>query len=427
VPTGRGWLVAGVGVAMLVAGSLFGARPLEQLGVGLVALLLLALGVVRFGRHELDVSRHLAPERARPAQPITVSLHVLNKGRGTAPLLLVEDRLPSGLSGSARFAIRGIEPQGVREASVQLVAARRGSYEVGPMDIAVVDPFGLAQVRSRAVARTSVVVYPRIEPLALPRDAGDRRTVSLSTLRHPTVARGEDFYTLREYIEGDDLRKIHWPSTAKRSRYMIRQEETPWQTRATILLDDRDSAHDGFGDASSFERAVEAAASLIDLYHRSGYGYRLATAHLAGLPSAKQSQHWSRCLDLLATATTGGPRSEDAALAGRLSELDASGAAEAALVVVAGTLGGRDARAITRARRHFREVTVICFPAHRFSSQTTKSRWEGEQRLVEAVRLLTRSGVRAVALGPDESLAAGWTGLSPARQERRWGRRPELV
>jgi uncharacterized protein (DUF58 family) len=354
---------------------------------------------------------------------------VRNRGTGSAPLLLIEDQVPSGLSGRARFALRGVEGRGTRDASVTLTAARRGRYEIGPMEVAIVDPFGLARLRHTAVGSTRFIVHPRVEPLAMPRDLGDRRSLSLSTLRQPTGARGEDFYTLREYVEGDDLRKIHWTSTAKRGRYMIRQEETPWQTRATVLLDDRDGAHDGFGDLSSFERAVEAAASLVDLYHRSGYGYRLAAAHDAGVPSAKRSEHWSRCLDLLATIGTGRAEAgEDTALVARLTELEAGTTAEASLVVVGGSLGAREAAAITRCRRRFREVTVILFPAHRFSSQTTKSRWEGEKRLNEAVRLLTRSGARAVALGPEDGLGAAWAGLSPVRpQEATWGRRPELV
>jgi uncharacterized protein (DUF58 family) len=321
-----------------------------------------------------------------------------------------------------------VEAGGRRAASIELTARHRGRYEVGPLEVGIVDPFGLAQLRSTALAKGSFLVHPRMEALAMPRDAGDRRSLSLSTLRQPTGARGEDFYTLREYIEGDDLRKIHWPSTAKRGRYMIRQEETPWQTRATIVLDDRARAHGGASRHSSFERAVEAAASLVDLYHRSGYGYRVAAAHHPGVPSAKQAEQFARCLDLLATIDETQRAGEDDALVARLAEIEGGGSAEAALVVVAGTLDARDALAVTRCRSRFREVTVITFPAHRFSEQPTKARWEGEKRLMEAVRLLTRSGTRAIALSPDESLAAAWAGLSPGRaQEGPWGRRPELV
>jgi uncharacterized protein (DUF58 family) len=427
VPTTRGWLVAAVGAGLILAGALFGTQSLWQVGVALIGLSGAAVAVVRLGKHHLEITRSVTPERARPGQPVTVSIRMANHGSGSAPMVLIEDHVPSGLSGGNRFAVRGIEPGGDRSAALTLRAARRGRYEVGPMEVSMVDPFGLAQVRSVAMGRDAFLVHPRIEPLALARDPGDRHTVSLSTLRHPTGARGEDFYTLREYQEGDDLRKIHWPSTAKRGRYMIRQEETPWQTRATILLDDRAMAHAGYGEQSSFERAVEAAASLVDLYHSSGYGYRLIGAKEPGLPSGRLPAHRSRCLDLLAMVRpqrAAGP----AALVSRLAELEGVAGAEAALAVVTGTLTGGDALALTRCRRRFGEVTVIAFPAHRFSVETTKARWEGEARLVEAIRMLARSGVRALALGPDESLAGGWASIFPVRpQEAAWGRRTELV
>ena len=62
---------------------------------------------------------------------------------------------------------------------------------------------------------------------------------------HPNaVARsGEDFYALRPYVVGDDLRRVHWPSTARHDELMVRQDELPWQGRATVLLDVRRGAH----------------------------------------------------------------------------------------------------------------------------------------------------------------------------------------
>ena len=412
---------------MIVAGAVFGTRPLGQLGLALVVLVGVAVAVVRFGRHDLRLSRAISPLRAHPGQPVTLAIKVHNRASSTAPLLLIEDRVPAALSGTARFALKGVEPQGHREAEIALTAARRGRYEVGPTQISIVDPFGLAHLRSQVLERSSFLVHPRIENLAMPLDRGDRRSSSMSSLRQPTGSRGEDFYTLREYSEGDDLRKIHWPSTAKRARYMIRQEETPWQTRATILLDDRAGAHDGSAAYSSFERAVEATASLVDLYHRSAYSYRLTAAHEQGFPSAKRAEHLSRCLDLLATIHPARGAAAEDGLVKRLSEIEA-GSIEAALVVVSGTLRERDALALTRVRKRLRDVTLITFPAHRFSGQTTKRRWEGEQSLMELVQLLTRSGVRALALGPDDPLAPAWMGLCPAgRQERTWARRPELV
>ena len=419
-----------MGASLYIAGRAFGSRPLEQLGFALAALLVIAIVVVRAGRHDLDIRRRVTPERARVNQPVTISLTVTNRGRGPAPLLLLEDHIPVGLSGRARFAINGIEASGQRETTFQVKPDARGRYEIGPLEIIVGDPFGLARLRSVGAHKTSFLVHPSIEPLSLPRDFGERRSAAASALRQPTGPRGEDFYTLREFAEGDELRKIHWPSTARRQKLMIRQEETPWHTRATIVLDDRRLPYEGIGPASSFERAVEAGASLVDLYHRSAYGYRLAGAHHPGVGSTKGAAHFHRCLDLLATIEMRGPRSsEDTMLLARLAEIEARGASEETLVLLTGTLTADAAGALARCRRFFKQVAVITWPAHRFGSASTKSRWAGEAGALEVTATLARSGVRVITLGPGERLAPAWSSGSGRTRggERAWGQKPELV
>ena len=427
MPTARGWLVAALSVALLAAGRVFGAGPVEQLGFALLALVFVALAVVRLGRHDLVVERRLTPARVPASQPVTSEIRIGNEGRGSAPLLLLEDRLPPGLSGSARLAVHGVEPGGTRSTSFTLRATRRGRYDVGPLEISFVDPFGLARVRWGALGVSSFLVHPSIEPLSPPRDQGEHRSIASAARKQPTGAQGEDFYTLREYVEGDDLRKIHWASTAKRNRYMIRQDETPWHTRATIVLDDRAGAHEGFGHSWSFERAVDAAASIADLYQRSGYSWRLVGAHHPGLAPAKGADHLNRCLDLLAVLEVA--NRDDAALLRRLAEIEASGGVEAALVLVTGSLEQDVAVALTRCRRRFRQVTAVSFPSHRFSGHGTKARWEGEARTMEVTRLLARSNIRVVVAGPDDSLASAWNATSQMRSEGegQWARKPELV
>ena len=245
MPTARGWLVATIGLFLCAASRAFGAEGLGQIGLALLVLVLGALIVVRLGRHDLVVTRTLTPERASVETPVTVTFRVTNSGAGSAPLVLLEDEVPPILRTRARFAFGGIEPHGDREATYKLRPSRRGRFEVGPSEISFVDPFALARVRSVDGGVTPLLVHPRIEHLILPRDLGERRSLAVSALRQPSGSQGEDFYTLREYVEGDDLRKIHWASTAKRQRYMIRQEETPWHNRATIVLDDRALAYGG--------------------------------------------------------------------------------------------------------------------------------------------------------------------------------------
>ena len=430
MPTARGWIVGGLGGGLAVTGRVFGSEPLVQLGYALIVLVLIAVIVVRLGRHELRVERRVSPERAAPGESVTAHIQVENAGRGSAPLLLLEDALPDGVSGTPRFAIQGIEPGGTRETGYSIVPGRRGRYDIGPLTIAVVDPFGLARLRSAWDATCSVLVHPRIESLSLPKEKGHRRSTSTSASRNPAGMRGEEFYTLREYVEGDDLRRTHWPATAKRGRYMIRQEESPWHTRATVVLDDRATAHDGAGTSSSFERAVEAAASLVDLYHRSGYTYRVVAAVDQGTPLARGPQHRSRCLDYLALARPHAERGGEDGLAKRLLELDSSAAQEAALLVVTGTLTQEAAVSLAHAARRFRQAHAISFPGHRFGTQNTKARWNGETQVVETLTILTRAGVGCLALGPDEPLAAAWSTFSQKGEppkEGPWGLKPELV
>ena len=429
MPTVRGWLVAATGLSLVATGLIFGARALEQLGAALVILVVIALGVVRLGKHELSVDRAIVPERAGAQQEVTVSLALHNRGGGSAPLLLLEDRLPARLPGRSRFTLNGVEPGGRRDVSYTVRPQRRGRYEVGPLALSMVDPFGLAKISSSAAPAQSFLVHPRTEPLALPRDAGDRRSVSTSALRQPTGAQGEDFYALREYVQGDDLRKVHWPSSAKRGKVMIRQEETPWHTRATIVVDDRSSAHATTGDPSSFEAAIEATASVIELYHGTGYAYRLAAAHHPGVASARGSAHFHRCMDLLATIQPGREDGSDLLLS-RLLDMEAHGMAEETFVLITGTLAPDVAAVLARLRRLFKQIIVVSFPAHRFISVSPKQHADGEHISAQAAKNLGRSGIRCVVLGPGGSLASAWGSAASGKTrggEGTWAQKPELV
>ena len=430
MPSTRGWALALTGAAIWGCGIAFGSEPLETLGFTLAALVLIAMAVVRLGRHDLELTRRVSPERANAHQPVDITLTVTNRGRGPAPLLLMEEKLPVGITGLGRFALNGIEPAGQRKATYKIEAVSRGRYDIGPLEVIVSDPFGLARVKSQGLDTSTLLVHPRIERLSLPRDMGERRSAAAAALRQPTGPRGEDFYTLREYAEGDELRKIHWPSTAKRNKLMIRQEETPWHMRSTILIDDRRGAHEGEGSQSSFEHAVEGAASVVDLYHRSGYTFRFAGSHHDGITGGKGALHYNRCLDTLAMVQLRGPRAEqDDALLSRLGEIEARGVTEETLVVLTGSLDARTANALARCRRLYKQVLVASWPVHRFGTASTRYRWARESEVADLSAVLARSGVRVLVLGPGERLSQAWSSTSNKFRggDPNWAQKPELV
>ncbi|MBT8246446.1 MAG: DUF58 domain-containing protein, partial [Acidimicrobiia bacterium] len=190
---------------------------------------------------------------------------VANRGRRS--LINAEFTDDVGELGSAVFQIGRLPGKTTADAGYRIVCRPRGVYQIGPAELVISDPLDLAAVRTTAGGVDRLVVYPAIETLdGFPTTRGHDPSVQSA---HPSHAPsgGDDFFTLREYRQGDDLRRVHWPSSAKRDELMIRQLEIPWQSRALVLLDSRASTH----TSETFEQAVKGTASV--LHHFFGGGY----------------------------------------------------------------------------------------------------------------------------------------------------------
>ena len=138
------------------------------------------------------------------------------------------------------------------------------------------DPFGLAHAEVDLVASGSLLVYPRLAVLdRLFSESGahaqDGRRL---LLRRPS---GFDLHSVREYEQGESLRKVHWRSTARRDELMVRVEERPWRGGTTLLLDHRVHAHRGSGPTASLEWAISFVASICLHLHHFGHQVRLVS------------------------------------------------------------------------------------------------------------------------------------------------------
>ncbi len=259
--TTRGTSFLAAGAASSIAGYLLGERGLLCVGVALLALPLLAAGAARRAQYRLSCTRRISPPRVPVGQTATVTLRLENVSRLASGIMLAEDAVPYALGTRPRYVLDRIERNGVRELTYPLRSDLRGKFEIGPLQLRVADSFGLVELARSFSGRSRLVVTPRVVPLAstvLSRSwagEGDGRARLSSTA-------GEDDVIPRSYRDGDDLRRVHWRSTARYGELMVRREEQRWRNRATILLDTRASAHMGTGAASSFELAVSAAASV---------------------------------------------------------------------------------------------------------------------------------------------------------------------
>lgn len=270
--TDRGWAALGAGIALLILFVALGEIELLGSGVLLIAGVGLALILVKVAIPVAAVTRRLTPNLVHEGDQASVATAVANRGRFAMRNVTVEDTVSN--LGTARFALGLLARGNSASASYQILCRPRGIYEVGPATITTSDPLGLASVSVSVGEGDQLIVYPSVEDLeGFPIVRGLDPSVHAAKPEFSHRG-GEDFFTLREYQIGDDLRRVHWPSSAKRDRLMIRQLETPWQARALVLLDPRESAYES---PAAFERAVRGAASVIRHLYREGFAADLWT------------------------------------------------------------------------------------------------------------------------------------------------------
>lgn len=273
LPTAAGAALLALGVALPLAGRLLGVRELYEVGVGLAALAILALLHLRRERRPVRVERSLVPgNRISAGASATVQVTVSNPGRPATPLLRYEERAAELLGATVLEEIGRLRPGETTTFSHRLAAPRRGVYRLGPASLIATDPFRLAREKDAISEEISLFVYPRSEPLAAGPVAGASSGTYDSDGATPASLSGE-FFAIREYSSGDEARKIHWRSTARMGRLMVRQEQHHHEPRAAIILDNR-MVSDATARAR-FESAVSSAASLIRLFYETGFACAL--------------------------------------------------------------------------------------------------------------------------------------------------------
>lgn len=164
----------------------------------------------------------------------------------------------------------------------------RGVHAIGPLHAGATDPLGLAEFERTIAAPDRLTVLPRVFALnGLPAALGAGEGTSGAALAHQ--GQGSSDVLVRPYRQGDELRRVHWRSTARHDELMVRLEERPWRAGTTVLLDRRDAAHRGRGADSSLEFAVSMAASVCAHLIGRGEPVRLVTEDSTPLPGPDAS------------------------------------------------------------------------------------------------------------------------------------------
>src|SRR6266550_7638944 len=393
--TARGRCVLGLGLGVYIAAWASGSKPLYPVATGFLLVAAVAWMWVRLANRPFRVRRGWGDNEHTEGDdvPVVVELDASASILPAAATLI--ERV--GRLGEQRHGLRRTG----RRLSVRYVLERlpRGRYAFEDVRVEIADPFGLESVSVPLPAPGALLVYPRLARLErLFSESGvhsnDGRRLLLR--RHT----GFELHGVREYEQGESLRRVHWPSTARRGQLMVKELEDSHRDEVAVLLDADAKAVVG----ESFEVQVRAAGSILDAYVRRG---RRGVLVLNSRRREVQHVHspaadWRRALELLAAAEATG----DSPVARLLAEEDSPAARALELVVVTSRLEPALVDRLVQRALSRRKVSVAFIDPASFNGAA--------RRPEPALLRLQAAGIAVAVVRAGDDLAACLSG-DPAR------------
>jgi uncharacterized protein (DUF58 family) len=334
-------------IGFVAVGMALGYRSLVGIGItGLVVTILAALTTLEAPR--LDVSRAIEPLRVERGRAALGLVSVRNIGtRRSRPCLAIE-RVTNGTARSDEPATTKVLVQVPdlrvgRSVAVtyELPTQRRGALQVGPLAIAQRDPFGLWEARRPIGDTVTLLVQPRIHSMGAGRGG---RTRHLDGPTSDKAPRGTStFHSLREYTPGDDIRRVHWRTSARTGTLMVREHVDTGLPSRVVVLDTRAGVYAG----DQFEEAVDVAASVVSAAQDRGFPVRLITS-AGAVYAVRAGQRGQELRDFLTTVTT-----DDAGSLRRATVEVVAGGEHDQITIVSGDLGASDLAEVTAMTQRF--------------------------------------------------------------------------
>ena len=405
--TARGRLFVIGGLVIVLVAMAAGQRDVMRIGLLLVALPVIAGVLVARARLRMSCERSIEPAHVALGSPMLGRITLGQDGRLPAGILLLEDTVPRELGSRPRFLVDKADLRWQRVVEYPLLGRVRGRFSTGPLRVRTTDPFGLVTLDRQFVATSDVLVTPQIVPLPAIRTTGGGGSTG-EARPHRIGVVGQEDALVREYRQGDDVRRIHWRSTAKRGELMVRREEQAWDPSASIVLDSRASAHAGHGMQNSIEWAISAAASIGIHFLDDGFGIEIYEADGPLSISGALGQHSSatselvvrRLSELTARTTTTMHYAIETATVDRPGQL---------VVAVMGRMDAEDANSLLRLRRNRAQGLALVLDIDTFADQPAAGPVRAAHQL--AVRILRENQWRVIEVPRGLSVADAWSSL----------------
>ena len=395
------------GIAVVLVAMVAGQRDVMRLGLLLAALPVIAAIIVSRARLRMSCERLIEPAQVPLGSPMKGQIILGQDGRLPAAILLLEDVVPRELGSRPRFLVDRADQSWRRVVEYPLLGRVRGRFSTGPLTVRTSDPFGLVQLDRQFVATSEVMVTPRVVPLPTIRATGGAGSTG-EARPHRIGVVGQDDALVREYRQGDDVRRIHWRSTARWGDLMVRREEQAWDPSASIMLDSRSAAHAGRGMQNSMEWAISAAASIAIHFLDDGFGIEIYEAdgplHIAGSmgqhSSASQELVVNRLTDLRPRSTTTMHYAVESATVDRPGQL---------VIAIMGRMSAADANSLLRVRRNRAYGLAMVLDVDTFADESAGERQRTQHEL--AIQILRENQWRVVEVPRGMGVSEAWTAL----------------
>lgn len=263
---------------------------LDQLYLMATVFFLIPLASFLVGRLMMRglLSRRQEVPSCQEGELATVTLVLENTGRLPKLYLRAKDRLPPTLKriGEGAPLLLQIAPGEAEPVSYQVEAGQRGAYLLGPTQVTSTDPLGFYTLTQTVGTPSEFLVTPTVLPLRALSFTGGGAWGQRDTDSPPSHGGGLDFHGVRDYQPGDELRRVHWRTTARTGKLAVMEYTQGTASDALVALDLNREAYAGTGNASdsALEQAIKIAASVCDYLLRSDYTVRVAMPPLTGPP-----------------------------------------------------------------------------------------------------------------------------------------------
>ena len=356
--TGRGLGFLAAGIAAVALGMVGGQPDLVWPGLFLAFVPLLCFVAIVVSHPRFSVTRTLVPAVVAVDDPVRIDLATTTVPRlGTADVVAT-DAIPRSIGAEHRFVVPTAHRGHTVVESYVRQPRRRGRYVLDGFRYDVSDVFGMARRGASAPSAGMLVVTPQVVPLPSGRSQAFGRQGE--TPIPQTAISGPDDVLVREYQPRDDVRRIHWRSTARAGTLMVRREEQAWDPTAWIILDSRAMVHPMKGDVSpGFEWLLVLAASIGSALLTDGFEVSLTDAQATTFTasSTRDPGARTRLLEYLVDAD----RADEGSLRGAARAVTQSPAGHL-VVALLGHLDAETARHLVATHDTRQECRAIVLP-----------------------------------------------------------------